>query len=34
MFLLSGLNLKLRPILLDMKPGTRVVSNTFDMGDW
>ena len=34
MFLLSGLNIKLRPILLDMKPGTRVVSNTFDMGDW
>jgi hypothetical protein len=34
LFLLSGLNLKLRPILLDMKPGTRVVSNTFDMGDW
>src|SRR5262245_31905861 len=34
MFLLPRLNLKLRPILLDMKPGTRVVSNTFDMGDW
>lgn len=34
MFLLPDLNLKLRPILLDMKPGTRVVSNTFDMGDW
>jgi hypothetical protein len=34
LFLLSGLNIKLRPILLDMKPGTRVVSNTFDMGDW
>jgi hypothetical protein len=34
MFLLSSLNLKLRPILLNMKPGTRVVSNTFDMGDW
>ena len=28
------LNLQLRPTLLDMKPGTRVVSNTFDMGDW
>jgi hypothetical protein len=27
--------LKLRPKLLqDLKPGTRVVSNTFDMGDW
>jgi SAM-dependent methyltransferase len=34
MFLLSRLNIRLRPILLDMKPGTRVVSNTFDMGDW
>jgi hypothetical protein len=34
LFLLSDLNLKLRPILLEMKPGTRVVSNTFDMGDW
>jgi SAM-dependent methyltransferase len=34
MFLLSSLNLKLRPILLDMKSGTRVVSNTFNMGDW
>ncbi len=34
LFLLSTLNQKLRPTLLDMKPGTRVVSNTFDMGDW
>jgi SAM-dependent methyltransferase len=34
MFLLPGLNLKLRPTILDMKPGTRVVSNSFDMGDW
>ena len=34
LFLLPHLNLQLRPILLDMKPGTRVVSNTFDMGDW
>jgi DNA invertase Pin-like site-specific DNA recombinase len=34
LFLLPQLNLKLRPILLDMKPGTRVVSNSFDMGDW
>jgi hypothetical protein len=34
LFLLPGLNLKLRPILLDMNPGTRVVSNSFDMGDW
>jgi hypothetical protein len=34
LFLLSSINLKLRPKILDMKPGTRVVSNTFDMGDW
>ena len=34
MFLLPELNLRLRPILLDMKPGTRVVSNSFDMADW
>src|SRR5882724_3009366 len=34
-FLLSDINLKLRPKLLqELKPGTRVVSNTFDMGDW
>jgi SAM-dependent methyltransferase len=34
LFLLPSLNVKLRPTILDMKPGTRVVSNTFDMGDW
>ena len=34
MFLLPSLNLKLRPQILDMPPGTRVVSNTFTMGDW
>ena len=34
LFLLSDLNLKLRPTLLDMKPGTRIVSNTFGMSDW
>lgn len=34
MFLLPEINLKLRPKILDMKPGTRVVSNTFTMGDW
>jgi hypothetical protein len=32
---LSSVNLKLRPKLLkDLKPRTRIVSNTFDMGDW
>jgi SAM-dependent methyltransferase len=34
MFLLTDINFRLRPKILDMKPGTRVVSNTFDMGDW
>jgi hypothetical protein len=34
LYLLSDLNLKLRPKILEMKPGTRVVSNTFKMGDW
>src|SRR5216683_3337079 len=35
LFLLSSVNLKLRPKLLaDLKPGVRIVSNTFDMGDW
>lgn len=35
LFLLPTVNLRLRPKLLrDLKPSTRVVSNTFDMGDW
>lgn len=34
LFLLPSLNLRLRPTLLDMPPGTRIVSNSFDMGDW
>jgi hypothetical protein len=34
MFLFPSINLKLRPTLLDLKPGTRIVSNTFDMGEW
>jgi SAM-dependent methyltransferase len=35
LFLLPQLNLKLKPKLLsDLKPGTPIVSNTFDMGDW
>jgi SAM-dependent methyltransferase len=35
LFLLPNINLKLLPKLLEqLKPGTRVVSNTFDMGDW
>jgi SAM-dependent methyltransferase len=35
LFLLSSVNQKLRPKLLqDLRPGTRIVSNTFDMGDW
>jgi len=34
LFLLTDLNIRLRPIILKMKPGTRVVSNSFGMGDW
>lgn len=34
MFLLTDINLRLRPKILDLKPGTRIVSNSFDMGDW
>jgi hypothetical protein len=34
LFLLPELNVKLRPKILDMAPGTRVVSNSFTMGDW
>ena len=34
LYLLDSLNMRLRPTILDMKPGTRVVSNTFDMDDW
>jgi phospholipid N-methyltransferase len=34
MFLLPDINLRLRPKILDLKPGTRIVSNTFTMNDW
>jgi precorrin-6B methylase 2 len=34
MFLLPSINIKLRPKILDLKPGTRVVSNSFTMGEW
>jgi hypothetical protein len=34
MFLLPQINLQLRPKILEMKPGTRVVSNNFDMAEW
>jgi hypothetical protein len=34
MFLRKDINLVLRPKILDLKPGTRIVSNTFDMGEW
>jgi hypothetical protein len=34
MFLLPSINLRLRPTILNMKPGTRIVSNTFTMEDW
>jgi hypothetical protein len=34
MYLLEELNAQLRPTILAMRPGTRVLSNTFSMGDW
>ena len=34
MFLLPDINLRLRPKLLEMRPGTRIVSNSFTMGEW
>ncbi len=35
LFLLPDINLKLRPKLLhELRPGTRIISNSFDMGDW
>lgn len=34
LFLLPNLNLALRPVLFDMPPGTRIVANSFDMGEW
>jgi hypothetical protein len=34
MFLLPEINLQLRPKILDLRPGTRVVSNSFNMGEW
>jgi hypothetical protein len=35
LYLLQSLNLKLRPKLFaELRPGTRIVSHDFDMGDW
>jgi hypothetical protein len=34
MYLLPSVNLKLRPKILDLKPGTRIVSHAFDMDEW
>jgi SAM-dependent methyltransferase len=34
MFLLTEINVRLRPRILNLKPGTRIVSNTFTMGGW
>lgn len=34
LYLLPDLNLQLRPKLLKLKPGTRIVSHAFSMGDW
>jgi SAM-dependent methyltransferase len=33
-YLFPDINLKLRPKILEMKPGTRIISHRFDMGDW
>ena len=34
MFLLPSINMKLRPTILNLRPGTRIVANTFTMDDW
>lgn len=34
MFLMPAINVRLRPKILDLRPGTRIVSNAFGMGDW
>ena len=34
LYLLPDVNLKLRPKILKLKPGTRIVSHAFNMGDW
>ena len=34
MFLLPSINMRLRPTILNMRPGTRIVSNSFTMEDW
>ncbi len=34
LFLLPSINMKLRPTILNLKPGTRVIGNTFTMEDW
>ena len=34
LFLLTDLNIRLRPKLLALRPGTRIVANTFNIGDW
>src|SRR5512134_239102 len=34
MFLLPDINIRLRPKILNLKPGTRIVSNSFDMEEW
>jgi hypothetical protein len=34
MYLLEEINAQLRPTILAMRPGTRILSNTFSMGDW
>lgn len=34
LYLLPAVNMRLRPKLLELKPGTRIVSHNYDLGDW
>ena len=34
LYLLPAVNMKLRPKLLELRPGTRIVSHNYDLGDW
>jgi len=34
LYLLPELNMRLRPVLLKLRPGTRIVANAFDLGEW
>lgn len=34
LYLLPNVNMRLRPVFLGLKPGTRIVAHDFDLGDW